>query len=227
MTTTDLVPASDSVQIDGLAVLRTLGLDPADPKAQALVLVARTYGLDPVLRHLVLVDGKPYVTRDGLLHVAHRSGELDGIEVLEQGDTDSHWTARVAVYRKDMSRPFVYAGRYPKAGSNKRYGPEMALKVAEVMALRRAFPVTGIGVLEEAHDDHATRSESIAPDLAAEVARLDEMIAQLADGHPARGWWAQRRGEPIDGHDLEQLEASIVALAEGEGPTPSVSEQPS
>jgi len=74
--------------------------------------------------------------------VAHRSGKLDGIVVVSQGKDATHYTATVSVHRKDMSHPFTYVGRYPFSGSNKAYGPEMAVKCAEVMALRRAFDVS-------------------------------------------------------------------------------------
>jgi hypothetical protein len=130
-----------SAKIDHNAVLRAVGLSLTDPNAQALLLTCDRYGLDPILKHMVLIQGRPYVTRDGLLHVAHKSGQFDGIEVLEQGETPTHHTAKVSVYRKDMGRPFTYIGRYPKNGGNKAYGPEMAVKCGEVMALRRAFNV--------------------------------------------------------------------------------------
>jgi hypothetical protein len=141
---------STAIAIDETAVLRALKLDPRDVNAQAVLLVCQRYGLDPILRHMLLIEGRPYITRDGLLHVAHRSGQLDGIEVLEEGQNGGEWFAKVAVYRKDMSRPFAYSGRYN--GSNKKYGPEMAIKTAEVMALRRAFDVTGVPVMEEQAD---------------------------------------------------------------------------
>jgi len=154
MSTASLPARSDGlghIPIDQEAVLKAIGISPRDPNAQALLLTCERYGLDPVLRHMILIQGRPYVTRDGLLHVAHRSGQFDGIEVLEQGESPSHFTARVAVYRKDMTHPFTYIGRYPKAGGNKAYGPEMAVKTAECMALRRAFNV-GLCAREEAWD---------------------------------------------------------------------------
>jgi hypothetical protein len=145
------VPDRPHYAIDHDAVLKAVGINARDPNAQALLLTCERYGLDPILKHMILIQGRPYVTRDGLLHVAHRSGQFDGIEVVEQGETQTHHTAKVSVYRKDMGRPFTYIGRYPKNGSNKGYGPEMAVKCGEVMALRRAFNV-GLCAREEVWD---------------------------------------------------------------------------
>lgn len=134
-------------------VLAFLGLSPDDPKSQALVAVCQRYDLDPLLKHVVIIPGSgPYITRDGLLHVAHRSGQLDGIEVVQEptlSDDGKEWMCRVAVYRKDMSRPFSYPGRYAAAGKNRDYAQEMSLKAAEAHALRRAFDVTGLPAIDE------------------------------------------------------------------------------
>jgi len=138
--------------VDQDAVLKTLGLNPGDANTQAVLLICQRYHLDPLLKHVVLIQGRPYITRDGLITWAHESGQFDGIEIVDEGETPSHWWARCAVYRKDMSRPFTYKGRYPKKGGNTAYGPEMAIKCAEVMALRRAFNVTGLPAAEEAWD---------------------------------------------------------------------------
>ena len=136
-------------------ILRMLGLDPKDVATEALVQICNRYGLDPLLKHVVLIGDKgrknTYITRDGLLFVAHQSRQLDGIVVLEEGSDSSEWWAVVEVYRKDMSRPFRYRGRYSKSSMNKKYGPEMAVKCAEVMALRRAFNVA-LPTIEEQWD---------------------------------------------------------------------------
>jgi hypothetical protein len=193
-------------------VLRELKLNPADPKTQALLLVCNRYDLDPVLKHVVLVDGNVYITRDGLLHVAHASGKLDGIEVLSQGADSTHFTAVVAVYRKDMSRPFTYPGRYARDSrqAKKGYGPEMALKCAESMALRRAFDVGGIATVEE--------QETIA-DVVYHDARIPEVsgpIAVVASASAEPVW-------PVDYADDTPLDVSeahtkntLVMLLEGD-----------
>jgi len=158
--TTELSPFST----DQASIARYLGLNPSDPKSHAAMAVCERYKLDPILKHvIVLPKGGVYVTRDGLLHVAHMSGQLDGIVVEEQGENDAEWWCEVSVYRKDMLFPFKFRGRYSKHGGNKAYGPEMALKCAEALALRRAFDVTGLPVLEE---------RDAAPQVRVDTARL-------------------------------------------------------
>ena len=67
-----------------MALLRAVGLDKLSPPQRELALnIAARYDLDLLLKHLVMIEGRPYITRDGLLHVAHRSGQLDGIETTE------------------------------------------------------------------------------------------------------------------------------------------------
>ncbi|MBK6900138.1 MAG: hypothetical protein IPH09_13050 [bacterium] len=144
--TTDLAPFNANQE----AIAQYLGLNPRDPKSHAVMVVCERYKLDPILKHVIVIPkGGVYVTRDGLLHVAHMSGQLDGIVMEEQGENDAEWWAEVSVYRKDMRFPFKFRGRYSKHGANKAYGPEMALKCAEALALRRAFDITGLPVLEE------------------------------------------------------------------------------
>jgi hypothetical protein len=204
---------------DDAHLLRILGLNPANPKHQALVAVARHYGLDPLLGHVVVIDGtKPYITRDGLLHVAHRSGLFDGIEIVEAGQTDTHWTARCSVYRKDWSRPVTYPGRYPLNGRNKQYGPEMAIKTAEVMALRRAFDVTGVGVAEEAGLDEDDL------EAAGGRARLRQRVDALTDTQrdALRAWCEAAGIQPRVGTMTDdQLDAVRAKLAELEADEPA------
>jgi hypothetical protein len=135
-----------------LALLKAVGLDRAAPEQRQLAIaIAERYGLDLMLKHLVLIEGRPYVTRDALLHIAHRSGQFDGIETTTPEIVGDEWRASATVWRKDMTHPFVYGGRYPTKGGNQKFAPEMCLKVAESMALRRAFDVSA-PVVEERWD---------------------------------------------------------------------------
>ena len=177
-----LAVAAENGTLSMTPILKALGIDPSNPTHQAALLVADKYGLDPILKHVIVIPGKGlYITRDGYLHIAHASGKLDGIEVVSETETDQHWLAKVAVYRADMSRPFTYTGRYPKNGGNKSYGPEMAIKTGEVMALRRAFNVAGLGAKEEAWDDDV-------PTVAVHASVVDPVVdAELVDLDPEQG----------------------------------------
>lgn len=167
-----------------LALLKAVGLDRLAPEQRELALnIAKRYELDLLLKHLVIIEGRPYITRDGLLHVAHRSGRLDGIETTEPEIRDDFWRVSATVYRKDMSRGFTYFGRYPvKGGNNQKFAPEMATKVAEVMALRRAFDVAA-PTAEERWDTEVSVPEPEVPKpLAAKVAEKAAAIVEPKTG---------------------------------------------
>ena len=166
------------------ALLKALGLDKAPAEQVELVMaIAKRYELDPLLKHLVLIDGRPFVTRDGLLWIAHRSGVLDGIEVTE----DPHivtlpglgefWQARVKVYRKDWSRGVEFPGRYPTKSGNQKYGPEMALKNAESMAYRRAFNVS-VATVDEQWDVNAVQADVDTVSAPAQPRTLAERVEE-------------------------------------------------
>ena len=132
--------------LDETEVFRFLGYNPTDPAARAVVGLCLRYQLDPFAGHIIVIQGRrsPYVTRDGHLFLAHRSGQLDGIEVLEEWVKDEKTCyAKVAVWRKDMGHPFVYIGRAPLKRGNSwdEHADKKAVANAEVRALKRAFPL--------------------------------------------------------------------------------------
>lgn len=95
------------------------------------------------------------VIRDRLVD-AHGNALFDGMEGPQWSDDNgrswSDWwdspkppkLARVAIYRKGISRPFVAQARWDAYTQNnamwKQMGAEQLAKCAEVLALRRAFP---------------------------------------------------------------------------------------
>jgi hypothetical protein len=173
---TELTTVDDHARKVGL--LKAVGLDKLAPEQRELALnIAKRYDLDLLLKHLVMIEGRAYITRDGLLHIAHRSGQLDGIETTEPVLVDGYWRATATVYRKDMSRGFTYYGRYPETGKNRAFAPEMAVKVGEVMALRRAFDVAA-PTAEERWDTDVPVQEPPRPTTLAE--RVAEKRAAIA-----------------------------------------------
>lgn len=176
----------------GEEVLRTLGLNPRDPSTQALVLVCERYGLDPLLGHVRLIGQRGemvvYLTRDGMIEVAHRSGHLDGIVVDEQrrNSTGDGWTAYVSVWRDDMTHPFRYGAQCKDTELQAKLGngPEMALARAERRALKRAFRIpTADVVLDDDVPADPVRVDAPGPAAAVDApARTDSSVgAELGD----------------------------------------------
>lgn len=141
--------------------------------------LAQSYGLDPFLKEiwcLKYASNQPatvFTSRDGYLKIASRSPEMDGIQsdVVYQNDTldklpdgnvkHSYGQPRgeiigayALVFRKDRSRPaYFYAPIKEYNGGNnptwKKYPSAMIVKVAEAMALKRAFSISGLVTQEE------------------------------------------------------------------------------
>ena len=228
-----------TVTVDAGKVLTYLGLNPNDPKSQAVVSIAQRYGLDPVLKHvIVLPKGGAYITRDGLLHVAHRSGQLDGIVVDQEptlSDDGREWVARVSVWRKDMGHPFTFPGRYPVGGGNRDYPQEMALKAAEAHALRRAFDVTGLPALDEQRPVvQAVKATGIGAVLEADSKPVDAEVVVVDDLDPeplllatssklAKAMYAGINGLGIT--DADRLSFIVSVIGREIGSTKEMTEQ--
>lgn len=180
----ELVPHGASAPIVAVETLTFLGLDPRRPETRALVLLCERYRLDPLLGHAAIIKTKngprPYITRDGMLEVAHRSGELNGIVVDELREGETGWAARVSVFRKDCEHPFTYAagcGR-DEPQAERGHGAEMALARAERRALRRAFAIP----TDERPDDDVELLvvENEADASVAPTAASPALVAELA-----------------------------------------------
>ena len=183
--TTETLPATTQSTDEkrGLALLKAIGLDKVAPEQRELALaIADRYDLDLMLKHLVLIDGKPYITRDGLLHIAHRSGVFDGIEVSIPVKVDRYWRVTCSVWRKDKSRAFTYPGRFPVGKANDE---EMAIKVGESMALRRAFDVSAPTVDERwSQEDVEIPVDQPKPASLAELARAKSEAITSKEAEP-------------------------------------------
>jgi len=134
------------------------------PEVQQAIAItmANRYGLDPVLKHVQPLKfgqkWQSYITKAGLLHVAHQSGQLAGfsfqVERSENpitGKPDVSCTC--TVHRKDMEHPIsstVWLSEYRSGnpGPWQSHTNEMLKKVALVSAFRMAFDVS-IPAIEE------------------------------------------------------------------------------
>lgn len=147
MTELEHVAQSAPVTVD-IDTLRYLGLDPENVATRALVLLAHRYQLDPLLGEIMLIPDKGgrklYITRDGMLAVAHASGMFDGMDIEQRrNSTNDGWTAYVTVWRKDWGHAVRIGAQCKDTEAQARagHGPEMALARAERRALKRAFRI--------------------------------------------------------------------------------------
>jgi phage recombination protein Bet len=122
--------------------------------------LAESLGLNPMLRQIwaIKYGNSPatfLIGRDGLLDVAHRNSNFDGMDSGTTGSIkDDDLEGWCKVFRKDISHPFSVTVDYceyvakDRSGKPTRFWAEkpktMIKKVAEAQALRKAFRVTGV-----------------------------------------------------------------------------------
>lgn len=153
-----------------------------DDEVKLALAIAGRYGLDPLLRHLVLIPGgqnrryNVYITRDGLLHIAHTSGKPWSIEIDEPQKRENPYTGREDIYLKGRVKVLdpasgqtqvfeggVWFSEYNAGrGSWKTHPAAMHQKVLEVYLLRRAFDVA-LTPIEEMDRVNAAQASTPIP----------------------------------------------------------------
>lgn len=140
-------------------------LDKLKPEEQTMFLMAfgRKIGVRAELGELMIYQGKPYITINGRMRIAHESGRMGGaqprpatsVERQQFGATDDEVLWCCEVWRIGHPRPYKGWGVVNKTTDRnpvaKQYPREMAKKRALYDALRMAFPPDeNIGPLHEA-----------------------------------------------------------------------------
>jgi len=177
-----------------------------------LMEIAKARGLNPLLKQIHFVkrwDGQKrrdvwaaQVGIDGFRAIAEKTGRYDGQDEPEYGPLNDkgfpQW-AKVRVYKKGVSRPFVGTAYWAefvqtnKEGHPTRFWSEMPMnqlaKCAESLALRKGFPeeLGGLYTPDEMgqadnvtrgphspHDDGYPPSDSLDPDVATDLLRRME-----------------------------------------------------
>lgn len=145
--------------------LELLGLKGPPNQIQLLFQLGEKYQLDILTKEVTLIPGKgPFIGVWGRLHIAHRSGKLDGLELDDEWDTDRHHCVRVIVWRKDMGRPAAKViGRVGK--HEKKDWP---MEIARARGLRAA-----LGFAFSIHDAYDQADEDTDVWVAAPDERVD------------------------------------------------------
>lgn len=211
---------------------------PDEDVALALV-VAQKYGLDPLLRHVVLIPGgrngryNVYITRDGLLHVAHASGRAWSLEVGEPERRENPYTGKPDIYLKGRLRVVDQEGREQvfeggvwfseyaqKGGAWSTHPAAMHRKALEVYLLRRAFDVALTSVEEVGVEVPAgpVPVEALPPEkpiTREQMARIAALAQRVGMEREELRAFAVRVAEREVGsaRELTQLEADLVIEA--------------
>jgi len=177
----------DARQID--VIKQTVAKGASDNELAMFLELAQRYQLDPFAREIWCVDmggGSKTIMagRDGYLAIANRHPAFDGMEsdVVREGDTFSRSGAGVEhsygakrgnilgayalVHRTDRTRPAYFFAPFAEYNSSKSawksYPSAMIIKVAESMALKRAFSISGL-VTQEEMDKQAPATATAGP----------------------------------------------------------------
>jgi len=183
------------------------GKNLTDLEFKTLIYIAKKYDLDPIQHEIWAIKygnepAKIMTGRDGFLSLAHKTGQLNGLETLaikKDGsvvptclDPKELAGAVCKVWRKDMQYPFVVAvalHEYNTGKSNWSKMPEtMIKKVAESQVLRRAFNISGLYAPEEMEQAQTqTITEKVVeefPEFPYSDAAAPEEIAEEATEFP-------------------------------------------
>jgi len=154
---------------------RTVANRASDDEFKIFIHIAETYGLDPFNKELFFwkANGNHTImtSRDGYLKIANMNEAFDGLvsDTVRANDEFTRKTmgiehkygsergkiigAYALVYRKDRKYPVYVFAPYEEYKAHTRvwtsYPSAMILKVAESMALKRAFTVSGLVSQEE------------------------------------------------------------------------------
>jgi len=158
-------------------------LDKLTAKEQTFFLatLGQHIGVRAELGEIILYQGKPYITIDGRLRIAHETGLLDGIDVrpatqmefTNYGCETGDYLWRVYVFKKGSRRPYTGWGHVKANDRNpvaKTHPRELAKKRAKYDGLRTAFPPKeNVGPM---HAQYIEDAEEVATIHKTGVARL-------------------------------------------------------
>ena len=168
-------------------IKNTVAVGANDSELKMFLNIAAKYELDPFLREIWFANMGNRNTimtgRDGYLKIANRDPNFDGMKsdvvhagdkFMKDGDDVKHAYnmqnrgpivgAYAIVYRKDRKHPtycFAPFNEYNK-GVNvwRQYPSAMIVKVAETMALKRAFSISGLVTEEEIGDGEVVKEST-------------------------------------------------------------------
>ena len=192
--------------------------------AQQIQALFAEYGLRPDLNHIVILGDRPYVTREGLLYYARKTGELKRIkvELLERGR--GYCIVKAKVFTKDGGE-FEALGDASESNTNRMVSPHL-IRMAETRAinraLREAFPIGLCSYEELSETDVTEREEGGAPAKPVKVEGSSQTKNNKTNGSEKMisqnqlGFVWKLAKEAWDGVSQEEIDAALHELVERE-----------
>lgn len=191
-------------------IRKTIAKDATDQELQMFIHMCKTYELDPILKELIFIKRQVWnnfkkgydmvptmmVSRDGLLAIAHKSGQFDGMETNALYEDKKLIGAECTVWNKSCTHAIKQKVLFQEyCVINHKTGAAQALwgskpttmicKVAEAQALRKAFNIKGIYIQEEISQEIAKEATG---DLAAGAAQLAISETMYKDADQYEDW---------------------------------------
>lgn len=234
------VPQRTEFSDEQVSVIKnTIAKGATDAELGLFIATCRRTGLDPFMRQIWAIQRKSnegtrenpkWVTTmqiqvgiDGYRVIRDRTGEFDGMEGPQWSEDGQTWLdypydpkpkfARVAVYRKGISRPFVAVARWEAYNQNNAMwstmGAEQLAKCAEALSYRRAFPAEMSALPSGPVAELDAPSEE-------ELADMPQVAALL---EPAEGEYREVEPEPeTAAADIPAPSDLLKAIAAKHGP---------
>jgi phage recombination protein Bet len=172
-------------------IKQTIGKRLSDEQFKIFLYTSQALGLNPLLNEIACVtykdrDGSStmsiQVMRDGFLTIAHRSGKFAGLEsgVNEDGERKYGWAK---VYHKDFTVPLYQEADFSEYSTGRNLWLSkpntMIKKVAESMALRKAFNVNGVYAPEEMEKEVIAEAPKVLEIPNGDAPATEEQIATI------------------------------------------------
>ncbi len=212
-------------------IKKTVAVGASNEELDMFLSLAGTYDLNPFLKEIWCIKMGPRVvittSRDGYLRIANRDSHFrglvsdavyssdkftktkDGVEHSYSGNRGQIIGAYALVYRDDRDYPAYFFAPfkdyYKRGGTWDQYPHAMIIKVAEAMALKRAFAISGLTTQEEMGTETVIETSPVQPVQTSQVIQ-QERPAQLQPS-------AEDRERKIQ---LNQLYQRYLAVCNGQ-----------
>lgn len=258
-------PAGTKLTRSQLQIVKnTIAKNASNEELAFFVNVCERTGLNPLARQIHFVRvwdssvsamvGVPVVGIDGLRLIAERTGEYDGQGEPEWYDAETGtWSevwigsrppdaARVKVYRKGVSHPFVGIAMWTEYVQTKRDGSitsmwkagsgkpaHMLAKCAEALGLRKGFPNELSGIYTEEELGKSIPTDAASADEIDRRADLELLrcVVEIAAEHGVEAWgeravvhqarasFGREEIDSLDALTVEEVEKVLAAVPPG------------